>query len=62
MHKKLILITTAATLVAPPWLAANAQAGGAGPEAIIVTARKRRESIFKVPVIQTVIAQEELER
>lgn len=40
----------------------HAQESASGPEEIIVTARKREESILKVPVVVSVIGQEALEK
>jgi len=60
-RNRIVFATTACAsifTVAP----VDAQQQGQQPEEVIVTARKREESILKVPVIETAITQESLEK
>lgn len=58
--KNLLLAATACSLLLPMTPAFGQAAQSADPGDIIVTARKRQESILKVPVVQSVISAETL--
>ncbi|MCJ2177780.1 TonB-dependent receptor [Novosphingobium album (ex Hu et al. 2023)] len=56
MNRKIPLLAATALVFVEPWTVAQAQsAGDVGAPEIIVTARKRQESILKVPVVETVL-------
>src|SRR5258707_15325003 len=57
MSKKAMLLSTVAV-----GLVLQAIPASAAEEEIVVTARKRQESILKVPVIETALAQQQLEK
>ncbi|MCJ2186289.1 TonB-dependent receptor [Novosphingobium beihaiensis] len=71
MNRKIPLLAASALVLAGPWSAALAQTadeqadsriGDIDAREIIVTARKRQESILKVPVIESVIDSEVLQQ
>jgi len=61
--RKLLLASSAFALAlsAQPTFAQESEEGASGYGDIIVTARKKQESILKVPVVETVLTQEALE-
>ena len=63
MNRKIALLAASALVLVEPWALAQAQdLTDPTAEEIIVTARKRQESILKVPVVETVIDSDTLQQ
>ena len=63
MNRKIALLAASALVLVEPWAMAQAQdLTDPTAEEIIVTARKRQESILKVPVVETVIDSDTLQQ